>query len=120
MSNLGVKIIRMLGHEDVIAKVKAIGNKHYRIKDACIIRVQQAQEEVDPNDTGQKNVRFELTLSPFLTPYMKQDQEVDVEGVIFEPEDRVLVRYNAMFSPIIQPTLQANTGLTPGLITNLK
>jgi hypothetical protein len=119
MSNLGVKIIRMLGHEDIIAKVKQIGKRSYRIKDACIIRVQQAQEEDSVNADGQKNVRFELALSPFLTPYMKQDQEVEVEGVLFEPEERVLYRYNAMFSPIIQPTLQVNKQ-NAGLITNLK
>lgn len=119
MSNLGVKIIRILGHEDVIAKVKAIGKNRYRISDPLVVRVQQAQEENEVDENGQKTVRFELTLSPFFAPYMKQVQEVEVEGVLFEPDERILYRYNSWFSPIIQPTLQVKKQAAP-LITGLK
>lgn len=115
MSNLGIKIVRILGHEDVIAKVKAIGHGKYRISDPCVIRLEDAAQTTEgPN--GQKLAKWNLALSPFFMPYMKQDQSVEVEGILFEPDDRLVARYNQLFSPIIQPALEVNGQDTSKLI----
>lgn len=113
MSNYEIKIVRIPGHEDVIAKAKQIGKTRYRMKDACVIHIEKVKQEGEQEQT----LNFSLALTPFLMPYMKQDSEIEVDATfVTDPDDRLIDKYNSLFSPIIQPKLRANTN-PQGLIS---
>jgi hypothetical protein len=114
-----IKIIRALGiYDDIIAKVERKGKNRYALKDACNIRIDKVQTE---DKSEQTNVQFQIMLSPFLMPYMKQEQTVELDVLfVAEPEEQVIAKYNSLFSPIITPSLSVNKQPSSGIITSLK
>jgi hypothetical protein len=107
MADWNVKIIRLLsGAVDVIAKVKDF-NKKVVIKDACFVQIQPVQQPNELDPSAPPKVGFRIELAPFLMPYMKPDQEVEIDRsqipFMVEPSEPIARKYNEAFSSLILP-----------------
>jgi hypothetical protein len=107
-----VKILVLFSGDEVIAKVKQNGHR-WHVENPCMLKVVQVPDDskVETLNESNKSVKFDIILSPLIKPYMKEGPiNIDDRLVIYtvDPSDKLVEKYNSLYSSIITSTLNLN------------